>query len=48
MEKIELILSLVGSLLIVVDLFLLRNSEKENKRLVVENRKLKNKLNGGV
>lgn len=31
MEKIELFLSIIGVILVVVDVFLLRNSEKENK-----------------
>lgn len=37
----QLILSFLTGFLIVVDLFLLRRTEKENKRLVNENNKLK-------
>lgn len=48
MEKIELFLSIIGVILVVVDLFLLRNSEKENKKLQRENKELKNIINRGV
>lgn len=41
MDKLELILSIIGTLLIVVDFFILGNIEKENKRLLIENQKLK-------
>lgn len=48
MEKIELFLSIIGVILVVVDVFLLRNSEKENKKLQRENKELKNIINRGV
>lgn len=37
----EVLLSVLASILIIVDFFILGKTEKENRRLLIENQKLK-------
>lgn len=41
----NILLSVLASILIIVDVFALRNLEKKNKVLIQENKKLKSLLN---
>jgi len=40
----DVLLSILASIFIIVDLFILKKTEKKNKELINENRKLKKKL----
>lgn len=44
----NILLSVLATILIIIDVFSLRKLEKENKKLVLENTKLKKLLDKGV
>ena len=44
MFNLEILTIILAIIFIIIDLFLLKNTEKKNKELINENRKLKKKL----